>query len=82
MVDIYNIIHNYLFNNLLLYVFSVTFKRVVKLVELISSSSHMVAMQILIKINKVCVLATCVTWNSVYLINLGMKEEPFSDKYQ
>ena len=27
-------------------------------------------------------LATCVTWNSVYLINLETKEEPFSDKYQ
>ena len=34
------------------------------------------------KINEVCVLATCVTWNSVYLINLGMKEESFLDKYQ
>ena len=27
-------------------------------------------------------LAACVAWNSVYLINLGMKEELFSDKYQ
>ena len=27
-------------------------------------------------------LATRVTRNSVYLINLGMKEESFSDKYQ
>ena len=34
------------------------------------------------KINKVWVLAMRVTWNFVYLINLEMKEEPFSDKYQ
>ena len=59
MVDIYNIIYNYLFNNLLLYStvvlsisFSLTFKSAVKLVELISSSSRTVAMQSSIKLIK------------------------------
>ena len=63
---------------------SLTFKKAVKLVKLISSSSHTVdgSNAKFNKINKVCVLATSVTWNSIYLINLGTKEGPFSDKYQ
>ena len=59
MVDVYNIIHNYLFNNLLLYStiilyisFSLTFQRAVKLVELILSSSHTIATQSSIKLIK------------------------------
>ena len=59
MVHIYDIIHNYLFSNLLLYStitlyisFNLTFQRAVKLVELISSSSHAVATQSSIKLIK------------------------------
>ena len=59
MVDNYNILYNYLFNNLLLYgtialyiSFSLTLQRAVKLVELISSSNHTVAMQSSIKLIK------------------------------
>ena len=60
MVDIFNIMHNYLFNNLcyirstiVLYIsFSLTFQRAVKLVEIISSFSYTVATQSLIKLIK------------------------------
>ena len=55
--------------------FSLTFQRAVKFVELISSCSNMVATQKFNKINEVYVLATCVTRNSVYLIrdNRGLQ---------
>ena len=59
MVDIHDIIHNYLmscyqlYNTIVLYIlFSLTFQRAVKLLELILSSSNTVATQTSIKLIK------------------------------
>ena len=71
-----------IYNTIVLYVLlSHTFQQAVKLVELISKLLQHCSNVKFNKINKLCVLATCATRNSIYLINLVTKEEPFSDKY-